>query len=525
MRNIVQLSNKQNILHRKLLGYTFLLATVLIFCIFGSMFLLGQFTRVRAYYYDVLEMQLSVLEKEISDNYSNAIIAATQFSKEAGKEMEGVLAKDGLTFAQLENNTEKLIQLQDQLFEPLKNSMLQADTSGAFVVWDTTIRSDIKGNRNGLYLQLDTWDTKESSVIVYRGHSTIGKKHHAMPHRKWRLEYEPEDIPKLENLLAKAKPPIDCAHQISPVVTLPHTSEKAMLISLPIIGSDGTVYGLCGFEVGQMHFKTRLSQPTTLGKLTCMFIPEANDSVDANKALSCGIKDGYYCAPTEPLITKNSSDGLTKFIGENSKYIGVTRTIQLSANEKPSMLVVMIPKGDYNRAVVKYNLLLIITGLLLGFFMVVACLVLIYHFIRPVYRGLQQFRETVDCDFSDGQEHPPTGVKEIDELIALVNDKLQNRLPDEAMHPYMEALFNRFIELTSSLTPSEMNVLSLLIQGYSPKELPELLFISESTAKHHVLKIYKKLEVSSRGELFLYIKMMKGCGLIDKIATHKEINK
>ena len=82
--------------------------------------------------------------------------------------------------------------------------------------------------------------------------------------------------------------------------------------------------------------------------------------------------------------------------------------------------------------------------------------------------------------------------------------------------------FKNFIDATASLTPAEMNVLYLLIQGYSVDELPSILFVSKSTAKHHILKIYKKLKVSSRGELLLYLDLIKGCGMIDKIVKKNE---
>lgn len=496
------------------------MAIILVLCVLATMFLLGQFTSVKEKYFEAMDMQTSVLNKEISDYYENAVISATQLSQTAGKQMDAVLAEDNLSFSMLENNQAKLTALQDALFEPLKNSLLQANMSGAFVVWDTTINSNVanaQDNRSGLYLQLDIRNAKESTVIVYRGDAEVGKKHGVMPHRKWRLEYEVSDIPDFASLLSEAALPLDAAHRISPVMELPGTSEKAVLITVPVIGADGTVYGLCGFELGQMHFKEYFSQPTALGKLTCLFVPNANGHLDSREALSCGVQNGYYFMPSESLVTKATGHGLTKLIGETHEYIGVTRTVNLAAHSDPSLLVVMIPKADYDQTVTRNNLVMIITGLLLGFFAVVACLVLSYRFIIPIRRSLYHLRKSAESDSSGSKPPANTGVREIDELIAFVTDKMQNRPPDVAMPPYVEGMLNRFIKMTGSLTPSEMNALSLLIQGHDPKDLPELLFVSESTAKHHVLKIYKKLEVSSRGELLLYIGMLKGCGLIDQI--------
>ena len=520
--NMADIYRKPNSLRSKLFGYMFLLAVALIFCVLVTMLLLGQVPNVKENYYKELDMQMSMLEKELSDYYENAVISATQLSYTAGKQMDAVLAENNLSFSMLENNQAQLTALQDELFDPLKNSLLQANMSGAFIAWDTTINSNVanaQDNRNGLYLQLDTRNVEKSTVIVYRGDTEIGKKHGAMPHRKWRLEYAVSDIPGFASLLAEAALPIDAAHRISPVMELPGTSEKAMLVTVPVIGADGTVYGLCGFELGQMHFKEFFSQPTNLSRLTCLFVPNANGSIDSREVLSCGVRNGYYFVPSESLVMKDMSHGMKKLIGETHEYVGVTRTVNLAANSDPSLLAVMIPKDDYDQAVSSNHLVMVVTILLLSFFAVVTCLGLSHRFIIPLRKSLRRLRDSTEEESASGSTLPNTGFREIDELVAFVTDKMMNRPADVVMPPYIEDMLSRFIETTSSLTPSEMNVLSLLIQGHDPKDLSGLLFVSESTAKHHVLKIYKKLDVSSRGELLLYIEMLKGCGLIDKITS------
>lgn len=51
---------------------------------------------------------------------------------------------------------------------------------------------------------------------------------------------------------------------------------------------------------------------------------------------------------------------------------------------------------------------------------------------------------------------------------------------------------------TNNLTPREWEVLALIAQGYSDKEVAGSLFISRETARSHVKSIYKKLQVSTR---------------------------
>ncbi|MFC4722295.1 LuxR C-terminal-related transcriptional regulator [Geojedonia litorea] len=59
---------------------------------------------------------------------------------------------------------------------------------------------------------------------------------------------------------------------------------------------------------------------------------------------------------------------------------------------------------------------------------------------------------------------------------------------------------NSQLELTSLLTKQEQNILDLLLQDKSNKDIAEALFVSLSTVKTHVNNIYKKLNVQSRTE-------------------------
>ena len=53
-------------------------------------------------------------------------------------------------------------------------------------------------------------------------------------------------------------------------------------------------------------------------------------------------------------------------------------------------------------------------------------------------------------------------------------------------------------QLAEPLTQREIEVLSMLAQGLSNKEIATRLIISAHTVKHHTLNIYQKLEVHSR---------------------------
>ena len=54
------------------------------------------------------------------------------------------------------------------------------------------------------------------------------------------------------------------------------------------------------------------------------------------------------------------------------------------------------------------------------------------------------------------------------------------------------------------LSSREMEVIGLIVAGYTNKDLARELGISENTAKHHLTNIFDKLGVSNRLELVLY---------------------
>ncbi|WP_411972705.1 response regulator [Sphingobacterium sp. Lzh-3] len=56
---------------------------------------------------------------------------------------------------------------------------------------------------------------------------------------------------------------------------------------------------------------------------------------------------------------------------------------------------------------------------------------------------------------------------------------------------------------TEQLTPREIEIVSLLQQGYSYKKVAETAFISIDTVKFHIRNIYGKLQINSRAELML----------------------
>ena len=60
------------------------------------------------------------------------------------------------------------------------------------------------------------------------------------------------------------------------------------------------------------------------------------------------------------------------------------------------------------------------------------------------------------------------------------------------------------VETAVELTPREMDVIQLLAEGLSNKEMAQILSVSPRTINFHLDNIYSKLGVSSRTEAAVY---------------------
>jgi ATP/maltotriose-dependent transcriptional regulator MalT len=65
------------------------------------------------------------------------------------------------------------------------------------------------------------------------------------------------------------------------------------------------------------------------------------------------------------------------------------------------------------------------------------------------------------------------------------------------------------LSASASISPREQEVLRLMREGYSNREIAGRLSVSESTVKTHVANIYSKLNVKGRVQAITYAKELK----------------
>lgn len=546
MRVFSNLPHSRWSLRRRLFGSMLLLTAILMCFLASSLFLSGRFTSTKSETAQALALQMEVFDRDMSSYWEKTAVLGIHLSQQVTGLLEDYLTKQGIPFSALTDSAAHLSGVQESVIGPLCQSLRQSDCSGAFVLLNATVNSRIERaqtSRSGLYVQKSGNDLAYDNLLLYRGMVDAGKKYGVIPHRKWRLEFQSDLFPNYEELFSRAALPLENSYQISDLFTLPGTSEQAVLMTVPIIGSDGTVYGFCGFEVSQSYFKAFHEQPTNLPHMVCLLTTGGNGVLDAEAGLSCGISNGYYFAPKGKLAVRCLGEGLLLFSGETSSYIGVLREAFLSHRDQTILAAVLIPKEDYDRAVIKGGMQTALLVLFLLFVTIVCCFYFSRRFISPILRGLERIK-------SEKRDGEISYIAEIDDLFAFLaeqdreheralaaltqekqdaqNEKarLQDAF-DKAQEKYESAQaeisrlayarmqevdpddYQQFLHGIGTLTPAERKIFTYYLSGKSVKEILAIAAIKESTLRYHNKNIYSKLGVNSLKQLLRYAALMQ----------------
>lgn len=497
-----------------------------------------------------LDMQAMSFEQQLLSHRNSLITVGAYLSGDAATLIEAYLADAGISFDELSDGA-RLADLQERIIEPLRQYLLQAECSGAFVLLNATAgKNAAEPTRSGLYLQVNGYEADRREIILYRGIPSVGKAHGIMPHRKWRLEAQRNVIRGWDDSRSHSNsdPARMPAHtyRFTEIFTLPGMSEKAMLLMLPIRGSDGKALGVCGFEVSESCFARLHSQTTKLSHFTGLLTYDDDSHMDGDSItsfFSCGADDGYYRAPGGVLAVSDFGDGILKLTGDDNTYLGMKRSYNDARTGGSFATFVMTNKSDYDSAamdtIVK-NLLLIalLTALSIAF-----CVFFSRSYLAPVLKSLEQLKR-------DEQRAHRGAPVEIDDLLAFLAEKDRNkqsvidglklemkeaneklsRIQKEKtriQEEYVRAK-TQITRLTSSsaqevdpegyahftanlckLTPREREIFDLYLGGRNGKEIRDVLCISENTLKYHNKHIYETLNVSSRKELLRYAAMLE----------------
>lgn len=247
MKLLPGFTSKKRSMKRKLFAYMFILVALVLTLLFSGLLLLGQFTGAEQTTFETLDFQADVFYRQIESHIEGLAVMSIHLSVDTADAIEKYLSENHIGFSDINDSEINIAAVQEATFNILRQKLLEAKCSGAFIVLNATVNTDADNAANshtGLYLQRSSLDYSDTDILLYRGLTQLGKEHGVMPHRKWRLEFNTDLFPNYAQLTADSKLPLTSAYRLSDIFTLTGTSERAVLMTLPIIDRDGTVYGL-----------------------------------------------------------------------------------------------------------------------------------------------------------------------------------------------------------------------------------------------------------------------------------------
>ncbi len=535
-----RLLNTKWTMQKKLIVYMLILALIIIFALFAGIMVIGRFDSAEKNIQNSLDFQMEAFEKDMSDYFNSLAASSIDLSSHISDFIDSDSEISGANFKNLTDNPEKIQQVQSVLLGQLRQKLQYHNCSGIFVMLDATVNSNVEDaafSRTGLYLHHNRYQN-DDDMVLFRGIASLGKSKNVMPHRKWRLEFRTDLFPDYDKVTANANLPMNHSYMLTDSFTLAGTSDEVVFLTVPIVGSDGTFYGVCGYEVSADYFTTYHAQPAADKRLSCMLLSCKEDTYFPT-GLACSGQDNYVEPLTGNITISGRKGGLSKISDGSQTFIGAVKDISLTPNNEPFALAVMIPQSDYSSAVIKGIVQFVLLITLLLFFSVSCCLFFSRRYLSPILKGLEQIKHA-----TWNEEH--SSIPEINDLFAYLAKKdedlsaVQNELSaatiiyQEAQHKYdaaqnelKEARFQlqrltrsrkndidpdnyrAFLIGIKTLTAKERQILDYYLAGNSVREIAELAGVKETTIRFHNRNIYSKLNVTSLKQLLLYAAMMQ----------------
>ena len=519
------LSKRKLKMRDSLFGYMLILTAVILIVIIFGMVILGTFKKPSEDFSNILELQMEVFEKDILFHHEEMAVRSVSISKDASAIIGKYLYENGLSFADIKNSDIHIAGIEKQLLELLRSEIFKTESSGVYVLLDTTVNEDSNDgfSRSGIYVQRGSQNLSDDTLLLFRGNSEVGKATGIMPHRKWKLEFDTRLFPGYNELINDNPDiPLEKAYRFSNVSTIPGTSEKAILMTMPIRGENGEVYGMCGFEISEHIFKLHHPQATTLSRLICVWTPEST-TLTADNSIVCGTDDGYFLPFYDNLKISKNDEGLVTFSGEAGTYIGAMRIID-KGNQDKHMLCVMMPKEDYDKAVSTNTVQIIAFLILLSSFAISLCKILSKRFLSPIMKGLEQIRmyehsgsasnlsemsdlfdflAEKDTEYEIAYEELSEEKEKAEAELSRVQGELE-KLSYSRKNEINPDDYENFVMGIKTLTKSERNIFEMYLAGKSARDIIEATGIKESTLKFHNSNIYEKLGVASRKQMLRY---------------------
>ena len=538
-----KLKQAQPSMRRRLFLYMGALAALLLAVLLVALLLLGRLKSPRAETEKALTFQMGAFRSDMASLWRNVSVMGVHLSQD----MTALIEEQTPDFSSLNGDVAAVGALQEAMLEPLCQYVRQTDCSGAFIMLGASLSSDpAVDSHAGLYVQRGNAEHTTGDLLLYRGMADIGRRHKVMPHRKWAQEFDLSRFPGFAEHLEKASAPIERSCRTTEFVTLPGTTEQAILLTVPMIGADGTVYGLCGFSVNQTYFLAHHAQPTGIGSLACV-LSDSAEGLDVQRGLLTYPTGDFCFVPDELLEKRSLRGGLTAFAGSELSFVGISEPFTVAAgDEAPHDLTVLISKAAYDRAMLKSVIEIAALLTLLVFFAVGCCLLYTRRYLRPILEDIdhvtvaggekgkpifeellpisekmRSHEEAVTILKAERQDAQDRAEQLLGEKLGLEEqvEGMQGQLDDSfaeirrlahlGKKELKPADYEKFLKGYAKLSTKELEICEALVSGLSTRQCAEQIGCASSTVDTYRKRVYEKTGIHRVRQLQLCVALMR----------------
>ena len=356
-------------------------------------------------------------------------------------------------------------------------------------------------------------NTSKQHVVFFRGNAYIARAEQVQLHNRWNLEFDTSALSGYEQIMKFKGNRLAESCLWTDRLKLKDTWEDVQLLYVPVLDSTGKVRGLCGMEMSNLYF--RLSYPMvegSYGNMVTVVAPmDEKGKIYLDKAMFGDTKDTHL-SPTGTMTVKNGKHYNT-YSAAFRKYIGRHELLNLkSCNGMPLAVLTLMSEANYEKLTAENRRAWITGTLIFLFLLLLLSITMSNRFVKPILRSLKALQ---DDTLTDGNL---SGISEVDALVDFMQTKRNTeKLENGGIPPNIEEMLEAFALRVETLTPAERKVLQYYIEGYTIQEIASLLYISIGTARKHNTNMNRKLGITAREELMLYIDLFRKCNQLDKL--------
>jgi len=452
------------------------------------------------------------------NDQSNAMVAqGISISQKLSDGISGLVYGQGIQT--LNDQPDKLLKLEHAASSILTTALRSSPCNGAYMVVDASTNTSAPGAENsraGVYLRYANLSAKGAAhqdITMYRGVPEVARKSGMELHNRWNLEFDIADIPAFSRAMSQPTDRLIDGCFWSGRARLTDTWEDILLLVVPIQDQNGVVQGICGLELSDLYL--RLSYPardSQYGNLVTVLAPMENGVLDLSHGMT-GCLEGTYLSDSDQLSVKEGKQFNT-YKGESGVYYGIHTPLEMPQADGSNLYAVtLVSKDTCDSVSFASRLHWSVVSLLALAALLFLAVHLSRKFVQPISDGLNALMLSQPWDGTS------SGILEIDALMEYVQEKTQI-VDTQELPPNVEELFHTFSEHVATLTSTERTILQYFIDGLTLEEVASTAYISINTVKKHNTNINKKLGVSSRDELMLYIDLFRRTGRLDEIGYH-----